>query len=230
MMRTLRYPISGIVLILAACASTPAPTLTPPLPATAPSPTAARTATAAPTATNTPSPTDLPAPTATASPAPSRTPTATLEPTATATATTAQVDMAAWELPLITAGVTVIVIDKMETTAAGLRDGSLASIEAGIQLLGYQTVIGTVAQALEEHPLTGRATRYGDGLRANLRTVFGIITRWQAGELSSTTVGPELAAARSVSEQVLSELTDEMRQLGVSQARIDALMAEIDAP
>lgn len=214
-----------LILILAACSSTPEPapaaTIPPTVTATTiPSSTATWTATAAPTATNTPSPTDLPSPTATASPEPS--------PTATATATPAPVDLSAYELPLVVAGVTLQVIGDLETTAAGLRDGSLASIEAGGALLGYQIAIGSIAQALDESPLKGRAKHYEEGLRANLRTVYGLIQQWQQGVLSSATIGPPLAAARTDAERVLLQLTDELRRLGVTEEQIDEFMAELE--
>lgn len=214
------FILSFLLLISAACSATPAP-----------SPTATWTATAGPAATNTPRPTDLPSPTATASPAPSWTATAnataTSTPTATATATPAEVDAATWQLPLVAAGETLLVVERMEGTAAGLRDGSLPSVEAGIQLMGYKALIAVAANALDERPLTGRAARFGDGLRANLRTVFGITDRWQAGELSSETVGPELAAARADAEQMLSELAE---AAGLSEAQVAELLAALDEP
>lgn len=217
------YPILGIVILgLVGCSATPVP-----------APTATWTATAAPEATNTVRPTDLPSPTPTASPAPSLTPTDTPEATATATsAPTATVppmgvDATTWQLPLVAAGETLLVVEKLEETAAGLRDGTLASVEAGIYLLGSKAVIVMVAQELDERRPTGRAARFEDGLRANLRTVYGIIDRWQQGELSSATVGPELAAARADAEQLLSELAE---AAGLSDAQVAELLAALDEP
>jgi hypothetical protein len=136
-------------------------------------------------------------------------------------------DAATWELPLVTAGITLRVIGELETTAAGLQDGSLASMEAGGTLMGLQIGLGAVAQALEERPPAGRAARFEDGLRANLRTVYGIMTRWQAGELSSATVGPELAATRADAERLLSDLAD---AAGLTPAQVAEFMAVLDEP
>jgi len=130
-----------------------------------------------------------------------------------------------WETAFRVAVISLFTVQELETTAEGLRSGTLASIEAGGQLLGAKVVIAAAAQALDE---TRLPTALRDRLRANLRGVFDVIDRWQAGEVSSATAGPELAALRADAEQVLSELADEMRRLGVSQARIDALMAELD--
>lgn len=218
------------LLALAACTSTATPTAEP---SPAPSPTATWTATAAPAATNTARPTDLPSPTHTASPAPSWTPTGTPEPTATATSeptatpTVAPVafDLATWELPLITAGVTLGTIGELEATAIGLQDGSLESGKAGGTLLGLQIVVVTVAQALDERRPSGQAARFEDDLQMNLRTVYGIIMRWQALELSSATVGPELMAARAASEQTLSELG---RAAGLTPAQVAEFVATLD--
>lgn len=216
MMRTLRYPISGIVLILAACASTPAPTLTPPLPATAPSPTAARTATAAPTATNTPSPTDLPAPTATASPAPSDTPTAIPEPAPAA-------NLDDWRLPLIAAGVTQMSIVELEQLAVDQPEGMLGSV------LGLGISLGVIDDALEAWQPGAEQAGYVEPLRANLAAVGGVVRQWYDGEISAADVAASLRPVRSSSEQVLGDLRRDLRRLGVSAEDLDALMAEIMA-
>lgn len=217
------YPILGIVMLaLVGCSATPEA-----------APTAVPAATAAAAATSTVRTTDLPSPTATASPAPSWTatatftPTATPEPTATATSAPAALDLATWEMPIIAAGVTLKVIGELEATAAGLQDGSLASTEAGGTLLGLQIGLGVVAQALEERPPAGRAARFTEDLQAAMRTVYGIIERWQQGELSSATVGPELAAARADAERLLSDLG---RAAGLSPAQVAELLATMDEP
>lgn len=216
------YPILGIVILgLVGCSATPAP-----------APTATWTATAAPGATNTVRPTDLPSPTPTASPAPSWTPTGTPEatatatsaPTATASVAPAAVDLATWERPILAAGVALKVIGELEATAEGLRSGTLASIEAGGRLLGYKVAIAEAAQALDGADVPAGLR---DGLRANLRGVFGVIDRWQAGELSSGTVGPELAAARADAEQLLSDLG---QAAGLTAAQVAELLATLDEP
>lgn len=204
------YSILGIALILAGCS-----------PASTSSPAATWTATAAPAATSTVRPTDVPSPTATATVTPTETP------RATATATPAPVDVAAWRLPLLAAGLTVDVIERMEGTAAGLQGGTLASVEAGIDLLGYQMVLGTMATELDKAPPAGRAARYGDVLRANLAGVFGVLTRWQQGEVTSATAAVELAPVRAGSEEVLAEMIADLRSLGVSEEQIGVLMMEI---
>lgn len=218
MMRTLRYPISGIVLILAACASTPAPTLTPPLPATAPSPTAARTATAAPAATNTVRPTDLPSPTATASPAPSDTPasTATPEPAPAA-------NLEDWQLPLLAAGVTQMSIVELEQLAVDQPEGMLGSV------LGLGISLGVIDDALEAWQPGAEQAGYVEPLRANLAAVGGVVRQWYDGEISAADVAASLRPVRASSEQVLGDLRRDLRRLGVSAEDLDVLMAEIMA-
>jgi hypothetical protein len=147
--------------------------------------------------------------------------------TPTATATTVPVDASAWRTPLITAGLTVAVINALEEMAAQLQAGTLESIEAGGQLLGYQIALAAVAQALDETTLVGRPARFQDGLRANLAGVFAVTDRWQRGEITSATVAEELAPVRATSEQTLANMLEELRSLGVSQAQIDEFMAAI---
>jgi len=142
-------------------------------------------------------------------------------------ATTASVDVSAWRLPLLAAALTVDVIERMEMTAADLQAGTLASVEAGIYLLGYQAALGTVATELDKAPPAGRAARYGDVLRANLAGVYGVLTRWQQGEVTSATAAAELASVRAASEQALAEIVAELRGLGVSDEQMDVLMMEI---
>jgi hypothetical protein len=212
---------------LAGCSSrptaTPIPTQVPPT-ATVPAPTATWTATATPQATNTLMPTDTP------SPMPSATPTPTMPPTATSTLTPTiePVDASAWRVPLITAGLTVAVINALDETATAMQAGTLASIEAGGRLLGYKVAVATVAQMLEEAELPGREGRYRQDLQDNLVGVFRLIDRWQSGEVTSVTVPAELATVRASSEQTLAELMDELQRLGVSQAQIDEFMAEVN--
>lgn len=158
---------------------------------------------------------------------PTWTPSATATWTPSATATAAPVDVAAWRLPLLAAALTVDVIERMESTATALQTGTLASVEAGIDLLGYQVVLGTVATELDKAPPTGRAARYGDVLRANLAEVYGVLTRWQEGEVTSATAAAELAPVRAASEQVLAEMAADLRSLGVSDEQIGVLMMEI---
>lgn len=215
-MRTLRYPVLGIVLILAACASTPAPTITRTLPATAPSPTAARTATAAPAATNTARPTDLPSPTATASPAPSDTPTATPEPAPAA-------NLDDWQLPLIAAGVTQMTIVELEQLAVDQPEGMLGSV------LGLGISLGVIDDALEEWQPGPEQAGYVEPLRANLAAVGGVVRQWYDGEISAADVAASLRPVRASSEQVLGDLRRDLRRLGVSAEDLDALMAEIMA-
>ncbi len=211
-MRTLRYPVLGIVLILAACASTPAPTITPTLPATAPSPTAARTATAAPAATNTARPTDLPSPIATASPAPSVTP--ELAPAA---------NLDDWQLPLIAAGVTQMSIVELEQLAVDQPEGMLGSV------LGLGIGLGAIDDALEEWQPGPEQAGYVEPLRANLAAVGGVVRQWYDGEISAADVAASLRPVRASSEQVLGDLRGDLRRLGVSAEDLDALMAEIMA-
>jgi hypothetical protein len=212
---------------LAGCSSrptaTPIPTQVPPT-ATVPAPTATWTATATPQATNTPTPTDTP------SPMPSATPTPTVPPTATSTltATIAPVDASAWRVPLVSALLTMAVINKADETAAQMQAGSLTSLEAGIWLMGFRALLGSAAQMLDEAELPGREGRYRQDLQDNLVGVFRVIDRWQGGEVTSATVASELAPVRASSEQTLAELMDELKRLGVSQAQIDDFMAEVN--
>lgn len=224
----MRYLTIFILLAtLAGCSSrptaTPIPTQVPPT-ATVPAPTATWTATATPQATNTPMPTDTPSPT------PSATPTPTVPPTppSTLTATMQPVDASAWRVPLVTAGLTVAVINALEETATSLQAGTLASIEAGARLLGYKVAVATVAQTLEEAELPGREGRYRQDLQDNLVGVFRLIDRWQGGEITSATVPAELAPVRASSEQTLAELMDELKRLGASQTQLDEFMAEVN--
>lgn len=217
-MRTLRYPILGtvLILVLAACSSTPAPTIPPTLPETTPSPTAAWTATAAPAATNAARPTDLPDPTATASPAPSDTPTAMPEPAPAA-------NLDDWQLPLIAAGITQMSIVELEQLAVDQPEGMLGSV------LGLGISLGVIDDALEEWQPGPEQAGYVEPLRANLAAVGGVVRQWYDGELGPDDVGDALRPLRASSEQVLGDLRGELRRLGVSPAELDAIMAEVMA-
>jgi hypothetical protein len=131
-------------------------------------------------------------------------------------------------VPLITAGLTVTVINALDETATAMQAGTLASIEAGVRLLGYKVAVATVGQMLDEAELPGQEGRYRQDLQDNLVGVFQLIDRWQNGEITSATVASELAPVRASSEQTLSELMDELKRLGVSQAQIDDFMAEVN--
>jgi hypothetical protein len=220
----MRYVMMLILLVtLAGCSSrptaTPIPTQVPPT-ATVPAPTATWTATATPQATNTPMPTDTPSPTPSATP----TPTAT----STLTATIAPVDESVWRVPAVTAAMTMAVIDKMDETAAGLRAGTLISLEAGFRLIGYKAALATAGTMLEDADLPGKEGRYRQDLQDNIVGAWRVIERWQNGEITSATVPAELATVRASSEQTLAELMDELKRLGVSQAQIDEFMAEVN--
>lgn len=216
-MRTLIYPILGTMLIVAACASTPAPTIPPTSPATAtPSPTAAWTATAAPAATNAARSTDLPAPTATPSPAPSDTPTATPEP---APAT----NLDDWRLPLIAAGVTQSSIVQLEQLAIDQPEGMLG------QVLGLGISLGVIDDALAAWQPGPEQAGYVEPLRANLAAVGGVVRQWYDGGINAADVAASLRPVRASSEQVLGDLRGDLRRLGVSAEDLDALMAEIMA-
>lgn len=224
-MRTLTILL--LSLALAACSSTPEPTIPPTLPT--PSPMAARTATAAPAATNTPSPTDIPSPTATASPAPSDTPTATPEATATSTPepepepTDAGIG-AAWHLPLVAAGMTQMVIIDVQRLATDRPDGAIWDA------MGLAIALRVVDDALKEWQPGPEQAGYVDKLRANIAGVGGVIKAWMDGDIEAQDVASQLAPVRASSEQMLSELSDELRALGVSQANIDAFIAEVMSP
>lgn len=184
-------------------------------------PSATATATVMPTVTPTSSPTS----TATATSSPTASPTAT----ATVTAMPAVTDLSEWRVPLVVAGLTVTVIGELEKTATGLQAGTLASTEAGGQMLGFQIALGAVAQALEESALTGQPAGYRQALQDNLTAVYRVIDRWQQGETTSATVPGELVAVRAASERTLEAILDDLRALGVPQEDLDAFMAEVMA-
>lgn len=217
-MRTLRYPILGtvLILVLAACSSTPAPTIPPTLAETTPSPTTARTATAAPAATNTARPTDLPSPTATAAPTPSDTPTAAPEPAPAA-------NLDDWRLPLIAAGLTQSSIVELEQLAVDQPEGMLG------QVLGLGISLGVIDDALEAWQPGAEQAGYVEPLRANLAAVGGVVRQWYDGEISAADVAASLQPVRASSEQVLGDLRNELRRLGVSAEDLDTFMAEVMA-
>lgn len=208
------YPVLGM-LVLAGCGRPAAPaTVTP---AAEPSATATWTATATPGATATLRPTDLPSATATASPAPSSTPTSTPEPTATA----ASVAGSPWELPVIAAAVTQMTIQEIEQVA------SVGG--APLEALGYGIALRAVDEALAEWEPGTQQAGYRERLRANIEGVVGVVGQWYDGGMGAGAVVDALRPWRAESEQVLSDLADELRRLGVSQEQIDAFMADVMA-
>lgn len=178
-------------------------------------PTSSATSTSVPTATGTPTVTAA----ATSTPTLVSSPTPTIEP----------VDVSAWQTPLVTAGLTVAVINALEEMAMQLQSGTLESIEAGGRLLGYQIALGTVAQALDETTLEAGPARFKDNLRANLAGVYAVTDRWQRGEITSATVAEELGSVRAASEQTLAEMLDELRSLGVRKEQIDEFLEAVNA-
>lgn len=138
-------------------------------------------------------------------------------------------DVSEWQLPLTVAAMTVMVIGELEDTAAGLQAGTLASTEAGGALWGYQIGLGAIAAKLDESTLTGGPAEYEQALRENLTAVYRVIERWQQGEVSSATVGGELATVRAASEGTLGGMLGDLRALGVPQEYLDAFMAAVMA-
>lgn len=147
----------------------------------------------------------------------------------TPTATTEPVNASAWQTPLVTAGLTVAVINALDDMATQLQSGTVESIEAGGRLLGYQIALAAVAQALDETTLEAGPARFEDDLRANLAGVYAVTDRWQRGEITSAIVEEELGSVRAASEQTLAEMLNELRSLGVRQEQIDEFMEAVNA-
>lgn len=209
----------AVVLVMAGCGS---PAGAPTLAATE---VQVAEATSAPPATRTATATSTPTATHTTT----GTPTSTTTPTATTSETSAPVvDASAWRLHVGAAALTVAAIDEIERIADARQAGTLEGIDVSGRLLGIGAVLKATSDALAEYAGGGRPDRYTAPLRDNITGTLQVIGRWLNGETTSATVASELAPMRAASEQTLSEIMAELRRLGVSQAKIDEFLTEID--
>ena len=125
------------------------------------------------------------------------------------------------------AGLTVAAIEKIDQIAEARQAGTLQGIEVSGRLLGVGQVLHATDEALAAYAGGGRPDAYTAALRENIAGTLQVISRWLNGDTTSATVAGELGPVRAASEQTLSEIMDELRGLGVSDAQSSEFLTEI---
>lgn len=171
------------------------------------------------------------APTATATVVPSSTATATamstVTPTSSPTSTATDVpeaapgvDLSEWRLPLMVAVWTAATAAELERLAVESPEGARqAAFALGIAL-------GAFYDGLEDWEPGPDQAVYEDRLRANMVGVGQVIGAWTDGGAAGD-VPAALGPWRAASDQMVSELVDELVRRGADQGELDAFVADV---
>lgn len=149
-------------------------------------------------------------------------------PTATATPSPDRADLDLLGIQLVTVGVQLQVIGKVDELAQRAQAGE----EVGsAEVFGLVVALGLVDKELtvRAESAGGRRAETTAALRASTASLGAVMGRWRRGEIDASAVASELAPVRDGSEEMLTALLVEMRRLGVSQADIDDLQRQIEA-